>query len=229
MPTLVLRRPPNDQQSEARSRLRQALAAVHEEEDRIQALEAGQSRAHEAVRHSRQAILDAEQSLRGLRTVEPTRLAFAFINGEELQDRQTVGEAEALLDRLKSEHAHSQEIDQALEGELRSAETRLRLRRGALYQALSELICSSPELEDLFADLEQTWARLRGLRKCFDHITTALHGQMPAKLMSRWQVSPPLDPSIIGYPLDEQRYRRWASALEALLADADAELPSAGD
>jgi hypothetical protein len=48
---------------------------------------------------------------------------------------------------------------------------------------------------------------------------------MPGPLMSRWQTVVPLDYDV-SYPLDEQPCAVWSEALERLLTDPDAVLPS---
>ena len=86
-------------------------------------------------------------------------------------------------------------------------------------------VCESPEFLALFTELDDAWARLRGLRKCFSTIQQALSGHMPGPLMSRWQTVVPLDYDV-SYPLDEQPCAVWSEALERLLTDPDAVLPS---
>jgi hypothetical protein len=48
---------------------------------------------------------------------------------------------------------------------------------------------------------------------------------MPGLLMSRWQTVVPLDYDV-SYPVDEQPADLWSQALEWLLTDPDAVLPS---
>ena len=86
-------------------------------------------------------------------------------------------------------------------------------------------VCESPEFLALFTELDDAWARLRGLRKCFSTIQQALSGHMPGPLMSRWQTVVPLDYDV-SYPLDEHPADLWSQALAAVQADADAKLPS---
>ena len=90
-----------------------------------------------------------------------------------------------------------------------------------MYEALADVVCGSPEFALLFSELDKTWARLRGLRKCFRVIQDALSGHMPGPLMSRWQTVVPLDYDV-SFPLDEHPADLWSQALERLLADPDA-------
>ena len=94
-----------------------------------------------------------------------------------------------------------------------------------MYEALADVVCGSPEFARLFSELDNAWARLRGLRKSFRAIQEALSGHMPGPLMSRWQTVVPLDYDV-SYPLHEQPFDLWSEALERLLTDPDTVLPS---
>ena len=63
------------------------------------------------------------------------------------------------------------------------------------------------------------------MRKAFSQIASALHGNMPGPLLTRYQASVPLDPASIGFPTDESPANAWSLALERLLTDPDAPLP----
>ncbi len=94
-----------------------------------------------------------------------------------------------------------------------------------MYDALANVVCSSREFADLLSELDKTWARLRGLRKCFRAIQDSLSGQMPGPLMARWQGVIPLDYDD-SFPVHEQPCAVWSEALQRLLTDPDAALPS---
>jgi len=213
-----------DQIAAARDRLREAITAVQTETDRLASLEAGQERARENQRTAQQTLIEAEAVLQQTERIDPERLAHSFAAGETIE-RLPIAEARAQLDRAKSELEQIEEIQQALESEIQRAQGRLRLRRSSMHQALADVVCGSPEFLALFTDLDQTWARLRGLRKCFRAIQDALSGHMPGLLMSRWQTVVPLDYDV-SYPVDEQPADLWSQALEWLLTDPDAVLPS---
>jgi len=214
-----------DDLSTSRERLRSAIAALREDSDRIAAFESGQERASENQRTAHQAPSEAESVLRQTGRIEPEHLAHSFITGETI-DRLSIAEAQAQLDRAKSELGHIEEIQQALESEIHRAQGRLRLRRDSMYEALADVVCGSSEFARLFSELDDAWARLRGLRKCFGAIQQALSGHMPGPMMSRWQTVVPLDYDL-SYPLDEQPADLWSQALERLLTNPDAVLPSA--
>jgi hypothetical protein len=94
-----------------------------------------------------------------------------------------------------------------------------------MHEALADVVCESPEFARLFTELDNAWARLRGLRRCFKAIQDALSGHMPGSLMSRWQNVIPLGYDV-SRPLDQQPAKLWSQALEWLLTDPDAVLPS---
>jgi hypothetical protein len=213
-----------DDQSTARERLRSAIATLQEDSDRIAALESGQEHASENYRTAQQALIEAESVLQQMGRIEPEHLAYSFIAGETI-DRLPIAEAQAQVHRAKTDLGHIEEIQQALESEIQRAQGRLRLRRDSMYAALADVVCGSSEFLALFTELDQAWARLRGLRKCFRAIQEALSGHMPGPLMSRWQTVVPLDYDV-SYPLDEQPANLWSQALKRLLTDPDAVLPS---
>ena len=121
---------PLDQQSQARERLRSAIAALQEDSDRIAALESGRQRASENQRTAQQALIEAESALQQAGRIEPEHLAYSFIAGETI-DRLPIAEAQAQFDRAKSELEHIEEIQQALESEIQRAQGRLHLRRAS--------------------------------------------------------------------------------------------------
>ena len=213
----------DDQRSIARQRLRQAVEAAREEEARLQALEAAQLRAGDQLCAAQSTVIEAESILQQTERIDPEHLAYSFAAGETIE--RPIAETRAQLDGAKSELEQIEEIQQALESEIRRAQGRLHLRRSSVHQALAEVVCESPEFLALFTELDQTWARLRGLRKCFRTIQDAMSGHMPGPIMSRWQTVVPLDYDV-SYPLDEHPVGLWSQALERLLTDPDAVLPS---
>jgi hypothetical protein len=213
----------NDQ-SQARERLRRAIAALQEHSDRIAALESGRDRASENQRTAQEALIEAQSVLQQRDHIEPERLAYSFIAGETI-DRLPIAEAQAQIVRATSELEHIEEIQQVLESEIQRAQGRLRVRRASMYEALADVVCGSSEFARLFSELDNAWARLRGLRKCFSAIQQTLSGHMPGPLMSRWQTVVPLDYDL-SYPLDEEPAALWSRAMERLLTDPDAVLPS---
>jgi chromosome segregation ATPase len=220
--SIQLRRGSNDPH---RDKLRQALAALSEQRQRLHKLEQGHERCHEQVCHAYAAQLNAEEHLRAHAPNEPQRLALAYLNNQVLDAGITLNDLEDQVARATAEHARLSQVEAALNSEIAESRRRMQDCHGQVHAALSELICSSPELAQLFAELDQAWAKLRGIRKAFDLITTALHGDMPTNLMNKWQISPPLDYNAIGFPLDESAANAWQAALQRLLADAEVPLP----
>jgi len=91
----------------------------------------------------------------------------------------------------------------ALDGEIRNCESRLRLRRGVLNERFAQLVCGSPEFCSLLAELGAAYGKVRGLLKAMGTIQHALAGSMPGVLSSVWQQAVPLNPEIIDYPTDD--------------------------
>jgi hypothetical protein len=50
---------------------------------------------------------------------------------------------------------------------------------------------------------------------------------IPQTISSRWQAHQPLEGDRVGYEVDRELITSWQSALQALLQDADGELPNA--
>jgi hypothetical protein len=122
-------------------------------------------------------------------------------------------------------------VGEALTSEIITATNRVQRSQAAVHAALAEIVCDSPELEHLYAELEQAWARLRGLRKAFAAIQRSMNGQMPQDLADRWIATVSLDPEAIRdafgpIPTDNHPFQEWSEALARLLANPDAPLPS---
>jgi hypothetical protein len=75
-----------------------------------------------------------------------------------------VAQAEAAVDKAIVDFDRVREVEEALSAEINHIEPRLRLRRAALHQALSDVVVASPEFMALFDELSQAWTRLRSLR-----------------------------------------------------------------
>jgi hypothetical protein len=92
-----------------------------------------------------------------------------------------------------------------------------------VHKALSALVCNRAPFHQLFVELENARACLRGIRKCFYKIQSALRAQMPHQYR-RSVIS--LNPGAVGLPMDERSPQAWVQALENLLVDPDADLPT---
>ena len=209
-----------------RDNLRYALSALDAEQRQLSELEQGMARCHEQVRNAFTAVQNAEEHLRLHQPNEPQRLAYAYLNNVVLDGTTTLKPLEEAVERTTTEHARLEQVEAALNAEIEQCQRRMQDRHRAVHVALSDLLCDSPELAQLFAALDDAWARIRGIRKAFDILTTSLRGNMPSSLMNKWQASPPLDYRILAFPIDESPANAWSAALERLLVDADAPLPS---
>jgi hypothetical protein len=95
-----------------------------------------------------------------------------------------------------------------------------------VHKALSALVCNRAPFHQLFVELENARACLRGIRKCFYKIQSALQAQMPHQYSMKWQSVISLNPEAVGLPTDEGPAQAWVQALENLLVDPDADLPT---
>jgi hypothetical protein len=225
MPASALRR--TDDPPTYRDKLRYALQALNEEQERLTQLERGQARCHDQVRTAFTAQQNAEERLRLHQPNEAALLVDAYLSDQILDAGSTLKDLEGNVARTTQEHARLEQVEAALNGQIEQSQRRMQDRHRQVHIALSDLLCDSPELHQLFQALDDAWARICGIRKAFDQITTALHGQMPSNQLNRWQVSPPLDYHVLGFPIDESPANAWQLALERLLGgDADAPLPS---
>jgi hypothetical protein len=88
-------------------------------------LEAAQLRAGDQLCAAQSTVIEAEAGLQQTERIDPEHLAHSF--GETIE--RPIAETRARLDRAKSELEQIEEIQQALETELKRAQGRLHLRR----------------------------------------------------------------------------------------------------
>src|SRR6516225_8223051 len=151
--------PPPPDPDPARERLKTALAAVKEEEERLAALEQALERCTEEGRAARRAARDSAALLAEMRRTSPGDLAYAYANNSEVLERShAVDVQRAAVARDQREIERLDEIESALSSEIRDAEMRLRLRRGAVRDATSQLICSSRQFHSLLDEIDRTQA-----------------------------------------------------------------------
>jgi hypothetical protein len=207
-----------------RIRLREKLTLLHEEEQRLTALEDGQLRAEEQRREAGERLRAAEAALRDAHRDEPGRLAYAFVNNEVIE-RQSLAQAQALVEQRQREHDQAREIDSALATEIELAQRRLRQCRSNLHEALAAVVTAAPEFTALMDAHTAAWRRLRSVRVCLrDVVQRACQGYMPQPLESLIAAVETLEERV-GYEVDQHLISAWRSALERLATDADAELP----
>jgi chromosome segregation ATPase len=209
-----------------RTALAAAIAALAEEEARLQGLETARERSDSELAHRHHQLMEASAALRDARRSEPAALAYAWANNETLEDGQPTAEAEALVTRRRADHDHQTEISNALTAEISQIQQRVARAHDHLNSVLAEVVCNSDEMRALMAQLDEAWARIRGIRKAMDFITSDLKGNMPSALLSHWQASVPTDHRIVGYDTDESPFQAWSKTLEALRRDASVSLPS---
>jgi hypothetical protein len=210
-----------------RDALAAAIASLREEEERLQALEQAQDRCREEMAALHEAWRDAEAGLTALQGSYPATLAYGYVNSSNLEDDQTLAEAEASVEHRRAGYDHQVAIEQALASQISDVENRVQRAGINVTIALANLVCSSAEIAALLAELDAAWATIRGIRKAFDLITHRLHGQMPFHMLSHWQAAMPLDHRIINYPVEESHATAWTAALDALIAgEIDTPLPS---
>jgi hypothetical protein len=217
-----------DTNPDPRTKLRDALTALAAEKQNLDSLEQARTRAMESSWDLATKQRDAEADLRQAKAHEPTRLALAYASGE----RDTISPVEisqANLDQAQAAYRQIEVVEDALTQEIVVATSRLQRSQTQVHVALSELVCSSTEFHQLFDELTQAWARLRGIRKAFAQIQRELHGQMPSQY-EKWQNTISLDPqavrdSVGPIPTDDTLVQAWQDALARLLDDPNAPLP----
>jgi hypothetical protein len=204
-----------------RDRLKQAICAYEETSAQVNALEQAQLRAEDEARENRHKLALAEADLGDLRKVEPADIAWSFALNETLERGQSLAEAQAAVDLAKAQCEHSDEIVQAIDGEVATLNGRLSIRRSNVYAAAAEVVAVSAELDKLFIRIERAWQELRRVQQAFYTIENKLSNNLPDKLSKRWQRVPPFDPSSVfpDYPVDKSLAERWGKALDGLLLD----------
>lgn len=124
-------------------------------------------------------------------------------------------------------------MERTLRKEVHDVELRVNHHGSAVKQALTNVVCTSPEFLTLFDERDQGWIRLRTLCAVFLEILHACAGNMPDKLRMRFLATEPLeaglkyrgDNGIVPYRVDDDLLNAWKEALAALANNADAELP----
>ena len=217
--------------SDNRATLRTALTSLRTEQDQLSRLEQARERAQEQRYEATGRLGSAQTAVQQAREREPQRLARAFAAGGD-QSRQTpVDRAQTVLHVAQNDYDQIAAIEEALVEEIAQVTLKVQQCQHNVHAALAEVVCTSPELQDLYAELELAWGRLRGIRKAFYHIQHQLHGQMPQPLCDRWFASISLNP-VAQYdargpiPTDDGPVTAWSEALAHLLEDPDFELPS---
>jgi predicted nucleic acid-binding Zn-ribbon protein len=216
-----------------RAALRSALDALHETERVLETLQTAHERAGESRRALADQVREAETSLEWAQSDEPSRVAFAFAEGDPEADAASpVTVAQAALDKLRGEIQRLRNLEAALEAEMAKGRDRIAQGQNTVRAAVASLVCNSPELGRMLEELEATWAKLRGLRKAFSVITAGCGDFMPTDLLNQWQGVYPLDFTAKWFsggaiiPIDERPAEAWSEALAKLLEDPEHPLPA---
>jgi predicted nucleic acid-binding Zn-ribbon protein len=204
-----------------RARLREAIAAVAQEDARLDRLEDGHARAREESWHVRSQLVDAEDALRKAANDAPQRKVYEYLNGDIALAADPVAEAETTAEAARREVARIDELETALTAEIQQTQYRVQALRRELYEAMAAVVTASPEYRALIDDHRATWRHLRSLKETLRVLHEALHGQYPdIELISLIE---PLAVRV-GYPVEDS-VAQWGEALRRLERDADAGLP----
>jgi hypothetical protein len=210
----------------ARDKLRMAWLKQHEEEDRLNGLEAALERCNDEGRNARRALREAEAVLNELRHSNVTDLAYRYANSEVLEQTHA-GEVQAAeVARHQREIERLDEIEAALAEEIRQSQSRMGFAKSAVRDRLSEVICSSPEFQSLFTALDALHATERGLHKVFRLIGKEIGG-LPYECYTRLNQRVSLDPDV-NEPIALGLAELWSAVLAELRGgNTDAALPHA--
>lgn len=141
-----------DPQADDRRRLRTAIAALREEKRKIEALEAAKERnSDEGL--ALPSVRELEAALERAKRDEPSRLAYAVINGEP-DEVSPVPAAEAALKQARAKHERGSQIFHALDSALTVANRRLDQRERDVRSAVAEVVAG--------CSVQQTYGRASG-------------------------------------------------------------------
>jgi chromosome segregation ATPase len=219
----VLERSTDDPLSASRDRLRDAIARVRQEQERLTSLEEAQTRAHDQLRDAEHALSDAESALQRVNRDEQSRLAYQFVNNGAVDD-DPVADAKAIVTTAQAEVERLEKVETALASEVDRVQATLRTLRVTQYTIMTELVCGSNEYRSLIEAHTAAWQRLRTIKTALKTVSAGLHGQMPQALMDEALRAEPLEVRV-GFPVDAVFVDAWVNALAALENDASAELP----
>jgi chromosome segregation ATPase len=170
-------------------------------------------------------LQEAQFELRRAQADEPARLAYAYTNHQDPSGINPVEGAQAVLDRIQAEYSQVETIEDALDGEIATATNQLQQSQTAVYQAMTALVITSPEYQNLIHQHKAAWQRLRTVKEALRAVTAGLHGQQPQRWADEALLSEPLEPRV-GYIVDDTFVNAWRDGLAALAENPDALLPS---
>src|SRR5215471_2959778 len=132
---------PTPYPDQLRAALAAAIAALANEQNRHQALEAAQHRVHTERHNASDALRNAETNLHEAQRQEDGRRVYAFVNAEDPDVNSPVTVAEATVANAQHQLTKAEELEHALETEIARVETQLGYRRSSLTKAKSEVVC----------------------------------------------------------------------------------------
>jgi hypothetical protein len=216
-----------DDSQAIRDRLRDAIAKVNAEQERLASLEDAQSRAHQQLWHAESKLSDAKRALQRAQADERSRLAYAYVaNNSALQDDPRCRRTSRRQRRTRRGRATGKGRI-SIGREVDRVKFTLRQLHANRDMAMSELVCTSTEYQ-LFIQQHATALRqLPTVKTALKAVSAGLRGQLPQRFMDEPQRSEPLEERV-GYPVDATFVGAWADALAQLEQDAYAELPLFG-
>jgi chromosome segregation ATPase len=212
-----------DRPGALRDRLRQAIASVAAETERLTALEQAQERAHQQMWEAESRLAGAKGAQERAAREERQSLAYRCANNDALTD-DPVAAAKVATEAAQAEVDQLQRVEAALAGEIDKIQPALRTYRANMHAAIAEIVIASDEYAMLIEQHAAAWKQLRSIKTALRAVVAGLHGQMPQRYMDEPDRSEPLEPRV-GYPVDNALISGWAEALAALEQDASAELP----
>lgn len=219
-------RRPADPPLAPRDRLRAAIVAFEEEQNRVNALAEGQRQAQSNLWAAREQLNGANTDLdRARRRTDKQALAYSFIEGKS-RDTVDITAAEAAVEAANRQIGHWEDVEAACAAELRGAEQRISRRRHEVNEATADFLIASPEFAALMDQLDAAWRNLRSVTIVGEDLIGACHGYAPASVMSRLHRSEPLAERV-GYAIDSELIENWRRAFAELAAhNSDVQLPT---
>jgi hypothetical protein len=208
---------------QARARLAEAIEARNAERQYYDELTAGGERAAGEWREARRRLDAAEEAVDRARHGYVARTVQAYLDGRPTGDGLAAAEEEVAQDTNALDNIRR--VEDGITKELRASELRLRDRERVIRERKGEVVVASEAFAKLFDDLAQAWQAVRSARTVLQVIFRQLHG-VPHSALIRAEGSEPIDAGYVGFPTPSEDVERWKTALDALSASADAELPA---
>ncbi len=217
-------RRPSDPPLSPRDKLRAAIDALNEEQERVNALSTGQEEAQRNMWTARDQLTSAKTGLDSARRTDKQSLAYDFVMGKP-RSTVDVSAAEALVEAANRAIGHWEDIEAACASELSGAEKRISRRRHEVNEAIADFLIASPEFAAFLDGLDRAWATLRSYSIIGEDLIGAGKGYVPASVMSRLRRSEPLLERV-GYAVDGDFIEQWRRAFAELAAgNSDVRLP----